>query len=204
MALGLSRGRGREVVRAAGGGRCRGDRRAYRRADGVPSLSRLRDPSRNRQCRDSDIKNSAASLLARLDRLGGASWSLRSLAPEFGALLGAVTGEPAGSMGIERRRFGVVTPPAAPDRCAFRHALIRTRPISRSLWADGRHHGGIADARNGQPGRPAWLSPSTQLAAEGCRNGRSPFGCDAGERAGTFLLLSGAHFERGRVARSTA
>jgi class 3 adenylate cyclase/tetratricopeptide (TPR) repeat protein len=214
----LSRGQGADVVHAAGGGALSEEvvTRILRRADGVPLFIEelTRSVIETGTGGDTDIPETLqASLLARLDRLGGDAKEVAQLGAvigrEFGgALLGAVIGKPKDGVDRCLQRLvatEIVLPPGAAigGVFAFRHALIQDAAYQSLLLSRRRqYHGEIArtleqsfpDIAENQPGLVAQHYTAAELPEQAI-----PYWLRAGDRAMARQAFHepAAHFERG-------
>ena len=214
----LSRGQGAEVVRAAGGGALSQEvvARILRRADGVPLYIEELTKSviETGTGGDTDIPETLqASLLARLDRLGGDAKEVAQLGAvigrEFGgALLGAVVGKPKDVVDRCLQRLvatEIVLPigPAEESLYTFRHALIQDAAYQSLLLSRRRqYHGEIARALEQQ--FPVIAESQADLVAQHYTAAELleraiPYWLKAGQSAmARFAFLEPiAHLERG-------
>ena len=215
----LSRGQGAEIVHAAGGGALSEEvvTRILRRADGVPLY--IEELTRSvietgTAGGDTDIPETLqASLLARLDRLGGDAKEVAQLGAvigrEFGgALLGAVNGKPKDEVDrcLERlvaSEIVLPTGPAQDSLYAFRHALIQDAAYQSLLLSRRRqYHGEIA--RTLEQRFPDLAESQSHLVARHYTAAELPeqaipYWLGAGERAMARFAFREpvAHLERG-------
>jgi tetratricopeptide (TPR) repeat protein len=215
----LSRGQGGAVARAAGGAALPNAvvARILERADGVPlyieELTRSVVETDDPRSETAIPETLQASLLARLDRLGGEAKELAQIAAVIGrefaaALLSAVSGKPGDEVDRSLHRLvtsEIVLPsgPAQDGVHAFRHALIQDAAYQSLLLSRRRqYHGEIARVLQSRFPELAETEPdlvARHYTAAGLPQQAIPYWLRAGGRArARFTLLEGiAHLERG-------
>src|SRR6516162_5726277 len=210
----LSRDQAIEVARAAGGAALSGGIVAIigERAGGVPlfieelTKSALEDGNASDESHIPETLQ--ASLLARLDRLGGEARELAQLAAVIGRefdvqLLCAITDKKKGdiSPSLDRLVRSEIVLPARDDAYVFRHALIQEAAYQSLLLVRRRqYHRDVADALEAmqsdtvEPEIIAQHYTASELPEKAV-----PHWLRAGERAlARFAgLAAAAHFERG-------
>jgi class 3 adenylate cyclase/tetratricopeptide (TPR) repeat protein len=219
----LSRAEGAEIVRAAGGEVLSEETvtRILRRADGVPLF--IEELTRSvveavDTAGDSTVPETLqASLLARLDRLGGEAKELAQIAAVIGrefetTLLCAVAGKPSSAIGAILDRLvasQIVLRAGAQDgACTFRHALIQDAAYQSLLLSRRREYhretARILEARFPQTAEDEPEIIAQHYAAAAAPQLAIPYWLRAGKRAlARYAVVEPiAHFERGlKLAR---